>query len=112
MGMEGGCPSPTQGGDCATHLDTGSQCSRQGIRHVWFATGMGGDTAALVSAPAGRSDPPGDSGRVILTQTRGAGAAAPVWGQRGSAAVGLRAKGLWGAGHQANRGEELARRGC
>lgn len=57
-GHGGGCPSPIQGGDCAAHLDTGSRCGRQGIRHVWFAAGMGGDTAALVSAPAGRSEPP------------------------------------------------------
>lgn len=65
-----GCPSPAQGGDCATHLDTGSRCGRQGIRHVCLAAGLGGDTAALVSVPAGWSEPPGDSGHVIPTQTR------------------------------------------
>lgn len=77
---------------------------------MWF--GMGGDTAAPVSAPAGRSDRPGDTGRVILTQTRGAGAATSVWGQRGWAAVGLRAVGGRTPGKQGLRvGEKGMLRG-
>lgn len=74
----------------------GWQLGWEMTRQRWFQCLQGGVshrvTAATSSSPR-----------------RGVGAATSVWGQWSWVAVGLRSKGL---GHQASRGERLARRGC
>lgn len=105
---EGECPSPTHGCDCAAHLDTGSGVAGRGsvmcglqlgwvvTWQRWFQRLQGGVSLPVIAAAS--SSPRQEVREQQHLRTEGLGGSE------------TRGKGLGEAGHQASRGEGLARR--